>query len=100
MSWHVRFEEEVRRCHPGAGEWYARVSRQPGWVTRTALFLALLVVVVPIIVLTLTAVVVGVVSLLILGLIARIGQFITGLIGGGPKVREDGRHNVRVIERP
>ncbi len=100
MNWHVRFEEEVHRRHPGMGVWYTRISRQPGWVTRTAVFMALLIVVVPVVVLTLAAVFVGLACLLVLGLIARVGRFITGLLGGSAKPRNDGRRNVRVIEKP
>lgn len=99
MNWHVRFEEEVRRRSPGMGQWYTRISRQPGWVTRTAVIMATLVVVVPLLLLTLAAVVVGVTCLLVLGLIARIGQIFTGRVGGR-RPGDDGRRNVRVIERP
>jgi hypothetical protein len=80
--------------------WVTRISRQPGWVTKTALALALLVVVVPIVMLTLAAVTVGVVSLLLLGVVARAGAFISGLFGGSLPQHDDGRRNVRVIERP
>lgn len=100
MNWHVRFEEEVRRRHPGAGVWVTRISRQPGWVTQTALVLALLVVVVPILLLTLAAVLVGMTCLLVLGLVARAGAFFSGLFGGTWRKRDDGRRNVQVIERP
>ncbi len=100
MNWHVRFEEEVRRRHPGMGVWYTRISRQPGWVTKTAVFMAILIVVVPVVLLTLAAVLVGLACLVVLGLIARVGRFISCLLGGGWKTRDDGRRNVRVIERP
>lgn len=100
MSWQVRFEEEVRRRHPGAGVWYSRISRQPGWVTKTALIIATLVVVLPLLLLTLAAVVVGLACLLVLGLVARVSRLISGLFGGGIRARDDGRRNVRVIERP
>ncbi len=100
MSWHVRFEEKVRRRHPRAGQWYAQINQQPGWVTKTALTLALLVVVVPIVILTLAAVCVGILALLILGTIARIARFFSNPFNAGTKPRNDGRQNVRVIERP
>ncbi len=99
MSWHVRFEEEVRRRHPGAGVWYTRVSRQPGWVTKTALVMALLVVVVPIVLLTLAAVAIGLICLLVLGLVASAGRFISGLFDGSLKRQDDGRRNVQVVDR-
>jgi hypothetical protein len=103
MKWHVRFEEEVRRRHPGAGTLYTRVSKQPGWVTKTALLMATMVVVVPIVLLTLTAVVIGLVCLLVLGMIASAGRFVSGLFGGtlgAPRPpRDDGRRNVEVIDR-
>jgi hypothetical protein len=101
MNWHARFEEEVNRRHPGMGIWYTRVSRQPGWVTRTAVFLAVLVVVVPLVLLTLAAVVVGLSCLLVLGLVAKVGRYFSALFGGGGGgPRDDGRRNVRVINRP
>ncbi len=100
MDWHVRFEEEMSRRHPGAGRLYARVRRQPGWVTRTAFIIAVLVVVVPILLLTLAAVAVGLACLLVLGLVAQIGRFFANLFRGGLGREDDGRRNVRVVERP
>lgn len=100
MSWHVRFEEEVRRRHPGAGVWVTRISRQPGWVTKTALLAAMLVVVVPIVLLTLAAVVIGLTCLGVLGLIASAGRFVAGLFGGAHPRKDDGRRNVQIIDRP
>jgi len=99
MSWHVRFEEEVRRRHPGAGVWVSRIGRQPGWVTKTALAAAMLVVVVPVVLITLAAVVIGLICFTALGLIASALRFITGLFDGSQKTRDDGRRNVQVIDR-
>ena len=100
MSWQVRFEEEVRRRHPGAGMWYTRVSRQPGWVTKTAMMAALLVVVVPIIALTIAAVIIGLACLLILSLVANIWRWVTSPFAAGPKPsKDDGRRNVTIIDR-
>lgn len=100
MSWHVRFEEEVRRRHPGTGVWVTRISRQPGWVTKTALLAAMLVVVVPIVLLTLAAVVIGLTCLGVLGLIASAGRFVSRLLGWSHPRQDDGRRNVQVIDRP
>lgn len=100
MSWQARFEEEVRRRHPGAGMWYARVSRQPSWVTKTALAVALIVIVVPIIALTIAAVIIGLACLLVLSLVASVWRFITGPFTGTRPTKDDGRRNVTVIERP
>ena len=100
MNWHARFEEEVRRRNPLAGAWVSRVSQQPGWVTKTAFAVTLFVVVVPIVLLTLAALAVGAVCLLVLGLIARAAAFFSGLLSGTRPKRDDGRRNVRVIERP
>lgn len=99
MNWHVRFEEEVHRRSPGMGLWYTRIRQQPGWVTRTAIIMAILVAVVPLLLLTLAAIFVGLTCLLVLGLIAQIARFFSGLFGGG-RPHDDGRRNVRVIERP
>jgi len=100
MSWYIRFEEEVQRRHPGVGVWVTRISRQPGWVTKTALAAAMLVVVVPILLLTLAAVVIGLFCFTLLGLVASAGSFVTGLFDGSHKPRDDGRRNVKVIDRP
>jgi len=100
MRWSTRVEEEVHRRHPGLGVWYTRLSRQPGWVTRTAFIIAILVVVLPIVALALTAAVVGLACLLILGSIAKASRFISDSFKGGLRTRDDGRRNVRVIERP
>jgi len=100
MSWQVRFEEEMRRRHPGAGTWYTRVSRQPSWVTKTALVVALLVVVVPIIALTIAAVLIGLACLLILSIVASIWRFITSPFAGPRVPKDDGRRNVTIVDRP
>jgi hypothetical protein len=101
MSWHARFEQEVHRRHPGAGIWYTRVSSQPGWVIKTAMGVALLVVVVPVVLLTLAAVFVGVTCLLALSLVAAIVRGVSGLFQPATlKSQDDGRRNVRVIHRP
>lgn len=99
MNWHVRFEEEVRKRHPRAGVWVSRVGQQPGWVAKTALAVTLFVVVVPIVLLTLAAVAVGAVCFLVLGLLARAVALISGLFNGTGRKRDDGRRNVRVIDR-
>ncbi|GAB4192357.1 MAG: hypothetical protein Kow00105_06430 [Phycisphaeraceae bacterium] len=99
MSWQVWIEEEVHRRYPGAGVWVTRISRQPSWVTRTAVLLAVLVVVIPVLLLTLAAVLVGVVALIVLGGIARLLNTVANLPGGNRK-KDDGRRNVRVIRRP
>ena len=100
MSWQVRFQEEVHRRHPGAGAWFTRLSRQPGWVTKTATIAALLVVVVPIIALTLAALLIGTACLLVLGIIASVWRFVTSPFTGPRAPKDDGRRNVQVIERP
>ncbi len=100
MSWQVRFEEEVRRRHPGAGMWYTRVSRQPSWVTKTALVAALIVVVVPIIALTIAAVIIGLLCLLVLSLVASVWRFVTSPFSGTRASKDDGRRNVTIIDRP
>jgi len=101
MNWHTRFQQEVHRRHPGAGMWYAKVNQQPGWVVKSALAVALLVVVVPIVLLTLAAVLVGVTCLLVLSIVASIVRSFTGLFSPGAlRSQDDGRRNVRVIHRP
>jgi len=101
MNWHTRFEQEVHRRHPGAGLWYTRATNQPGWVIKTALGLALLVVVVPVVLLTLAAVLVGATCLLALSLVAAVARAVAEFFQPGTaRTRDDGRRNVRVIHRP
>ncbi len=100
MNWHVRFEEEVHRRHPGASVWYSRVSKQPGWVTKTALLVTILIVVVPIVLLTLTAIVIGLACLLLLSLIASAWRFISSPFTSTRTPKDDGRRNVQIIDRP
>ncbi len=81
--------------------WYTRVSQQPSWVTKTALTAALIVVVVPIIALTLAALVIGMACLLILSAVASAWRSLTRPFAAGPRPpKDDGRRNVTVIDRP
>lgn len=93
MSWHEHIRE-----HPTMGVWYERYRSRPSWVVRGALVAAVLVVVVPLVLLTLAAVIVGMLVFAALSLVASIGN----LFGGGRDVKpsgDDGRRNVRVIQR-
>lgn len=94
------------RQHPRYGVWYQRVERQPSWVVKTAVALAVLIVVVPLVLLFLAAVAVGLIAFLVLGVAAAIWGGVARLLGGGgggplkprPGWRhDDGRRNVRVI---
>ena len=91
--------------HPRYGKWYARIDRQPNWVVKTAIAAAVLVVVVPLVLLTMAALVVGIAAFLVFCLIAGLIGAASRLFGGfgssGDVATQDGdgRINVRVIRR-
>jgi len=88
------------REHRQFGPWVQRIDRQPGWITKAAIIAALLAFVLPLALLTLAAVMVGVVIFLTFALIATglaaVARFWAGLTGR--LGADDGRRNVRVIE--
>ena len=97
MMWHTNL-----RDHPQAGIWYQRVQAQPSWVVKAAVTVAIMVVVVPLLLLTLAAVAVGLLTFLVLGAAAAVVGALRGVLSPGSghdmKVSGDGgRINVRVI---
>ena len=92
-----------------SGYWFNKARAQPSWVTRTALILAVVVFVLPLLALAIAAVVVGLGVLLLLGVILACGRLVRSVLGSPlnhpPKQQpwsaptHDGRVNVRVIER-
>lgn len=93
------------RKHRTVGPWVQRIESKPGWVWKAALIVAVLVVVVPVVLLTMTALMVGLAMLIVFGAVAWLVSVLTRPFrGGGPVARppdpeDDGRVNVRVIER-
>lgn len=107
MTWRVYIRE-----HPQFGTWYRRVENKPGWVWKAAAICAMLVIVVPLVLLTLAAAVVGLVVFAVLGLVAMVLNAFAGIFGDGsseqsPMARRgsghgrnhDGRENVRIIDQ-
>jgi hypothetical protein len=90
------------REHETIGPWVRKVEGQPSWVTKAALTATVLVVAVPVVLLTLAAIVVGVAVFALLGL-AAMGIGAVRQIFAGPHVpsepMDDGRRNVRVMRR-
>ena len=74
-----------------AGEW-RRVASQPNWIVRTALFVFLLVVALPLMLLVALAVLAALVVFAVLALINATAAKLR-------RLRGDGRENVRVIRR-
>lgn len=98
MNWRIYIQE-----NQWAGPWYRRVQQQPGWVTRLAIGAATLVIVVPVVILTVAAVVVGLAVFFTFGIIASLVRIVAGLFSRNPANRyptskHDGRENVRVID--
>ncbi|TVQ54250.1 MAG: hypothetical protein EA377_05920 [Phycisphaerales bacterium] len=74
---------------------YRTVAQQPGWVTRAALTLFLLIIALPIVLLFLLALLAAVVLFSVLALAHGAWRKVAGLFGGG-----SGRSsNIRVIYR-
>lgn len=101
MPIHFQFQND-----PRVRVWQQRMNGRPGWVWKSAAFAAILVVVVPLVLLTMTAIVVGVAVFAVMSLIAAIGRAF-GQLGGddrsvdspAPTQGPDRRENVRIIER-
>lgn len=82
------------------GPLYGRLRREPGWVAGTAFLAAALVVVIPLIVLVVTAIFVGLVVFVVLSLVAQVVAFVRAgwqRIGPGEGLAGGGRENVRVV---
>ena len=92
------------RQHPRFGPWYSRVQRQPNWVVKLAVLTAVLVFVLPLVLLTLAALVAAAAVFTVLALVTRglavVGSLFDFREPDAPPYRGDGRENVRVIERP
>lgn len=88
------------REHPKYGTWYRRVEGRPGWVWKWAIGAALLVIVVPLILITLAAVVVGTVVFVVLGFIASVLRLFlpSDRPVKTPSNADAGRENVRIID--
>ncbi|MCC7145838.1 MAG: hypothetical protein IT443_05285 [Phycisphaeraceae bacterium] len=85
------------RSNRWTSPWASQVERHPGWVAKTALVAALLVIVLPLALLFFTAVLVGVVVFAVLSLTVRLKAWLGGVFRAGSL--GDGRRNVRVIAR-
>jgi len=87
-------------------QWYARVQRQPSWVTRAALLTAGLVILVPLAVLAIAAALAAVVVFTVLGAVLSfywavrrgVGRLLGTSAATAPTRPRDRRVNVRVIE--
>jgi len=93
MNFEFDWKQRVRD-DPRFGGYYRVVADRPSWVTRAALMAVVLVVVVPLVLLTLAAVLVGVVVFTVL-------RLLTGAVPRTtrqpPQASEPGRENVRII---
>ncbi len=103
MSFDFDWKQRVRD-DPRFGGYYRVVADRPSWVTRAAVAAIVLVIVVPVVLLTLAAVLVGLVVFTVLGAVAWGLQRLRELTGAVPRptpsppsTREAPRENVRVI---
>jgi hypothetical protein len=103
MNFDFDWKQRVRD-DPRFGGYYRVVADRPSWVTRAAIFAVVLVVVVPLVLLTLAAVLVGAVVFTVLGAVAWVLHRIRLLTGAVPRPErrtpastEGDRENVRVI---
>ena len=98
MPWSFNIDDLSR-----ARSIHARVSQQPGWVIGVTVAAVVLVFVIPLALLALAALLVGTVVYLVASLLARLSRFFQRALGGEtvrePTRTDDGRENVRVIQR-
>lgn len=76
---------------------YGFVLRQPSWVVRAALTVAMFVLVAVVVLLIVPAIVIGIAAFILFALIARVRRWLSGM--RSPNGSLDGRRNVRVIVR-
>jgi len=103
MNFEFDWKRRVRD-DPRFGGYYRVVADRPSWVTRAAVIAVVLVVVVPLVLLTLAAVLVGAVVFTVLGAAAWLLHRIRLLTGAVPQPdrsppasTEGDRENVRII---
>ncbi|MEX0884859.1 MAG: hypothetical protein WD009_00330 [Phycisphaeraceae bacterium] len=87
---------------PRLRAWHARLQGRPGWVWKATVLAAVMVVVLPLIILTLTAVTVAAAVFAVASLVASGVGVVRRLLGGARGSvwpADDGRRNVRVIDR-
>ncbi len=97
MPW-TRFDFDQRfREHPTVKLWARHVRNQPSWVWKAAIVCGLLILVVPIVVMTLTAVLAFVSAFLVFSVLYRISRAIGEMKQGKGVPGHRGRQNVRVI---
>ena len=85
--------------HPTMGPLYRRFDGSPGWVKRAAIIAAVLVVLVPLVLLTLAAVAVGFIVFVALAALVTVVWALRRFFVGLRPQADDGRRNVRVIDR-
>lgn len=102
MQWKMYLNQ-----NPQLNHWYRHAQGRPSWVWAAAVTAAVLVVMVPLMLLTLTAVLVAAAVFAVLSLVVAGLRLVNRLLGGGAPTHvtsrggaDDGRRNVRVIERP
>ena len=96
----MRFDFHNLGNDPRFAGWYQRAASQPSWVWKIAVFAALAVLIVPVLMLVFGAVAAFLLVFLALGAAHRLGNWFSGLFEshGRPLSRgDDGRRNVRVI---
>ena len=88
------------RNHPTVGPWVLRAERHPGWVWKAALLAMVLTIVVPLLMLTVAALLVGFVAFILFGAVPAVIALLQRIFGiHRPRDAsvEQGRVNVRVI---
>lgn len=94
--WRIIFSQ-----HPLTAPWYRRLQGRPPWIIKSAVLIALLVLVIPLVVMVMTALIVGFAVFAALTLAAGAAAFLRALVDrllNGPAA--DGRRNVRVLDHP
>lgn len=90
------------RQHPIFGPWYRRVEGRPSWVWKITILTAILLIGVPLALLTIAALFVAAAVFVTLSVVALAIAAVRNMLAvaaGPPAPRDDGRRNVRVVER-
>ena len=91
----VHFNLDGLRGDPRFSSFYTRANSAPSWVLRAALLAALAIIVIPFLLLALTAILAFTAVFLVLGLVHAISHAVRSTLGG--QRADPARRNVRVI---
>lgn len=91
------------RQDPRLNLWYARARQRPGWVWKSAALAAAFTIIIPLVLLTFAAIIVGLAVFFVATLIASLASALRHLFNPAnahlQRNASPGRENVRIIDR-